>query len=599
MKYITLIFLFLIIELSYAQISQLDSLLDRKEYSIFQKEFLQYTTLDRDSSKYWYYRGKLHMYKREFNEAFYALRKVDTLQLPKSYQGWYFYILGESYRYNNQEEKAFPLKLKAQKLFKEDGNIVMDNQINYDVYYTIVSQDFLGYDGELYLKTFFKNAEKENLLDQLLRAHLDLIFLSTTESEKRIFHLQEATKYAKKIGTSKAFYTLYNYKTVYYQRYTTNYKLAEIHADSALYYAKQLQSPERIDSSLKNKANAYNIQGNYRKAIEELLKADSLPIRDNVYNRKRHLYEYLSLNYENLGEIDSAFVYMKKMTAYKDSINIASQNKILTLLETVALEQKNLKLDTQRQRNEMYAYVGFIGLFITLIVGGIGVMYYRKKKLLAEKEKELETIDARNEEKDKQRQRIAGELHDNLGSLIVAIQQCFENLKVRKDRFLQEEETLMTKARELLDQAYQKIRNMAHLEDAASKNSGYWVDRICDYADNVSESSNLTVDVQSHGDTSFEDPEIENDLRSIVNELITNTIKHANATEVSIDITRRENLLSIMVEDNGIGFDSAILENNKGMGIYRIKKKIESLGGKFHIDTAPKRGTTLIIDIPI
>lgn len=601
MKYVSLIFCFLIVEFSYGQISHLDSLLDHKEYNAFQKKFLQFTSLDRDSSIYWYYQGKSHMYKRELNEAFYALRKVDTLQLSISYQGWYFYVLGESYRYNNQEEKAFPLKLKAQKLFKDEGNIVMDNQVNYDIYYTLISQEFLGYDGELYLKTFFENAEKENLSKQLLKAHLNLSFLNTigTDIEKRLFHLQESTKYAKQIGTPHAFYTLYNYKAVFYQNYTTDYETAQVQADSMLYYAKQLESPDRIDSSLKTKAYTYTLQGRYELAIQELLKADSLPITENIYNRKRHLYEHLSLNYESFGEINTAFVYLKKMTAYKDSVNIASQNKILTLLETVELEQKNLILNIENQRNKVYAYIGFIGLFIALIIGSIGVMYYRKKKLLAEKEKELETIDARNEEKDKQRQRIAGELHDNLGSLIVAIQQCFENLKVRKDRFLQEEKTLMSKARELLDEAYQKIRNMAHLEDAASKNSGYWIDRICDYADNVSESSNLTVDVQSHGDTSFDDPEIENDLRSIVNELITNTIKHANATEVSIDITRRENLLSIMVEDNGIGFDLSILENNKGMGIYRIEKKIESLGGKFHIDTALNRGTTLIIDIPI
>ena len=128
----------------------------------------------------------------------------------------------------------------------------MDNQVNYDVYYTLVSQDFLGYDGELYLKTFFENAEKENLSEQLLTAHLNLSFLNTenTDLEKRLFHLQEATKYAQQIGTLHAFYTLYNYKAVFYQNYTTNYEKAEMQADSMLYYAKQLNNINRIDSCL-------------------------------------------------------------------------------------------------------------------------------------------------------------------------------------------------------------------------------------------------------------------------------------------------------------------------------------------------------------
>jgi signal transduction histidine kinase len=599
LKYAYLIFCFLVFEISCAQVQHLDSLLDRREYDAFQSAFSQFKTLDSDSSTYWYYRGKFHVQRRELHEAFYALRKVDTLQLSKGYLGWYFYVLGDSYRYNNQEEKAFPLKLRAQQLFREDGNVVMANQVNYDTYYTLVSQDFLGYDGELYLKAFFKNAKKENLSSQLLTAHLNLAHSNPSDIKKSLFHLQEATKYAKQVGTPLAFYKLYNFKAVFYQNYTTDYKKAEIQGDSMLYYAKQLQSPDRIESSLKNIAYLYTLQGRYEDAIQELLKADALPITENVFNRKRHLYEYLSLNYENLGKIDSAFAYTKKMTAYKDSVNIASQNKILTLLETVTLEQKNLELDVERKRNKIYAYIGFIGLFLALVMGIITSRYYRKKKLLAEKEKEMETIDARNEEKDKQRQRIAEELHDNLGSLIVAIQQCFENLKVGKDRFLQEEETLMSKARGLLDEAYQKIRNMAHLEDSASNSSGYWVDRVCEFADNVSESSNFTIDVQSHGDASFENADIENDLRTMVNELITNVIKHANATEVSIDITRGDDFLSILVEDNGVGFDTAILNDNKGIGLYRIRKKIENMQGKLTIDSNLNRGTTLIIDIPL
>lgn len=599
MKYAPLFFCFLIVEVTYAQVSTLDSLLEGKEYDAFQEVFLQSKTLGKDSSSYWYYRGKFHVQRREIKEALHVLSKVDTLQLSKSYLGWYFYVLGDAYRYNNQEEKAFPLKLRAQQLFRKEGNIIMENQVNYDAYYTLVSQEFLGYDGELYLKEFFKNAKKKNLSKQLLTAHLNLIFIDPSDKEKALFHLEEAARYARQIGTPVAYYTLYNYKAVYYQNHTTDFKTAEVQGDSMLYYAKQLHSPNRIDSSLKTKAYTYTVQGNYEKAIQELLKAESLPITENVYNRKRHLYEYLSINYENLGKVDSAFAYTKKMITYKDSVNIVSQNKILALLETLALEQKNLKLDAAQERNKIYAYIGFIGFFLALVIGFIASRYYRKKKLLAEKEKEMETIDARNEEKDKQRQRIAGELHDNLGSLIVAIQQCFENLKVGKDRFLQEEETLMSKARGLLDEAYQKIRNMAHLEDSASKSSGYWVDRVCEFADNVSESSSFTIDVQSHGDASFENADIENDLRTMVNELITNVIKHANATEVSIDITRGEDFLSILVEDNGVGFDTAVLNDNKGMGLYRTRKKIENMQGKLTIDSNPNRGTTLIIDIPV
>ena len=86
----------------------------------------------------------------------------------------------------------------------------------------------------------------------------------------------------------------------------------------------------------------------------------------------------------------------------------------------------------------------------------------------------------------------------------------------------------------------------------------------------------------------------------IVQELITNVIKHANATEVSIHITNHEDSLNIMVEDNGKGFNaSQVTKTNKGMGISSIDKRVEHLEGTMTIESEKHQGTTIIIDIPL
>ena len=130
------------------------------------------------------------MYKRQ-------LKKVDTISLPQIYKGWYFYVLGDAYRYNNQEEKAFPLKLKSQQLFDLEGNKKMANAVNYDLHYTLVSQDFLNYDGASYLNTFLKNAKKNNNNEQLLTAYLGLSFLGNPSKNinNTLSNLQKATQY--------------------------------------------------------------------------------------------------------------------------------------------------------------------------------------------------------------------------------------------------------------------------------------------------------------------------------------------------------------------------------------------------------------------
>ncbi len=601
MKYLLLLYCLFLSNKTFTQVALLDSLLDNKNYTIFKRELTQLHIPDKDSSLHWYYQGKLQLKQRNIAKAFIALKKVDSTQLPQAYKAWYYYVLGDTYRYNNQEEKAYALKLKAQKLFSTNGNIKMANAVNYDLHYTLVAQDFLEYDGKSYLKTFFENANQNDNADQLLTAHLGLSFLgiSPKNTKNARFHLKKASRYANIIGTPDALYKLHNYKAVFHQSYTDDLKQTGVHIDSMLYYANILDSPDRMESSLKTKAYTYTLQGDYNEAITHLLKAEALPIKENIYNRKRGLYQYLSLNYENLNKIDSAYFYYKRMVSYRDSINITEQNTILTLLETTELSQKNLVLDAERIKHKNRSYLSISISSAIVIIGVTLILYYRNKKQLAEKEKELRAIDARNEEKDFQRQRIAGELHDNLGGLIIAIQQSFDNIKASKDRFQQEEENLISKTRKLLDEAYQKVRNMAHLEDSASRNSGYWVDIIKDFAAIINEGNQLSVEVQSHGTSNIINMSVENDLRRMTTELITNAIKHSKASEVSVDITADENSTTIIVEDNGVGLDIIQIKKQKGLGLYSMERKVEELKGKLSIDSNPNKGSTFIIEIPL
>lgn len=140
---------------------------------------------------------------------------------------------------------------------------------------------------------------------------------------------------------------------------------------------------------------------------------------------------------------------------------------------------------------------------------------------------------------------------------------------------------------------------MSHLEDSASQNSGYWVDVIKEYAAIMNESNQLSVEVQSHGTANIVNISIENDLRRMTTELITNAVKHSEASEVSVDITAGEKSITIIVEDDGVGLDKDKLKSQKGLGLNSIEKKTEELKGKFTIDSAENKGTTFIIEVPL
>ena len=86
----------------------------------------------------------------------------------------------------------------------------------------------------------------------------------------------------------------------------------------------------------------------------------------------------------------------------------------------------------------------------------------------------------------------------------------------------------------------------------------------------------------------------------IIQELVTNIIKHAEATEASISLTQHEDAINVVVEDNGKGFKAGKLSNNSGgMGLGSIEKRVEHMEGQMEVDSTPGKGTSVIIDIPL
>ena len=86
-------------------------------------------------------------------------------------------------------------------------------------------------------------------------------------------------------------------------------------------------------------------------------------------------------------------------------------------------------------------------------------------------------------------------------------------------------------------------------------------------------------------------------LYRVVQEIISNVLKHARATVVEVNLTRNHDSLNILIEDNGIGFDPS--KSTGGLGLKSIESRVESLNGTIVFDSAPGRGTTVSIDIEL
>jgi len=86
-------------------------------------------------------------------------------------------------------------------------------------------------------------------------------------------------------------------------------------------------------------------------------------------------------------------------------------------------------------------------------------------------------------------------------------------------------------------------------------------------------------------------------LYRMIQEQFKNIVKHAHAKRIAVTLAARDNLLTLTIEDDGCGFDPR--EGGKGIGLNNIKKRIESLSGKYILRTAPGKGCAIIAELPM
>ena len=214
------------------------------------------------------------------------------------------------------------------------------------------------------------------------------------------------------------------------------------------------------------------------------------------------------------------------------------------------------------------------------------------------KEKEVETINAMVEGQEKERLRLAGELHDNLGSTLATVKMQVENLERNLEK-VDDPKGLLSKTNTLINEAYQKVRRISHERNSGVMAKEGLLPAVKKLAKQISSSGSLQIEVQDFGLENRLSNHLEITIFRMVQELTTNIVKHANATEASISLTQHDNELNIMVEDNGQGFKVGKLEQKDGMSLGSIERRVEHLEGSMEVDSAIGKGTNIIIDIPL
>jgi signal transduction histidine kinase len=213
------------------------------------------------------------------------------------------------------------------------------------------------------------------------------------------------------------------------------------------------------------------------------------------------------------------------------------------------------------------------------------------------KQQEL-AVKAVLEAEENERQRIAKDLHDGVGQMMSVAKMNLSAFESDISFNGSDQKQSFEKIIQLVDESCKEIRTVSHImmPNALLKNNlGAAIHDFVDKLDNKT----LQVHVDTEGLEERLDSNIETVLYRVIQECVTNVIKHAGATSLDISLIRDKDGISGTIEDNGKGFDISDKEKFEGIGLRNIITRIEYLKGTVDFDSKPGSGTLVAIHVPV
>jgi signal transduction histidine kinase len=348
-------------------------------------------------------------------------------------------------------------------------------------------------------------------------------------------------------------------------------------------------------NALINQSNIYIGLGNYRLAFQAV--SDATELCRIVENRNLFMRIYLQFARINelTGNFKDAYDFLficHQLQGYffNDRINIQinaqSARYDLFIKEQKIREEKQKNAYFQRQK--VFLIVTMIVLCIAFV---LSFFYFRLKRKEYLKQKLIEAV---VETEASERKRIARDLHDGLGPVLSAINHYFQAYIDAKDV---DKEAIRTRLQQIISGAIDEVSRISHnISPHVLENHGLNT-ALNNFIAPLVNSNKITVDFTSGFSGRFELKK-ELTLYRCITELFNNTLKHADATQVTLDIKCTDKILYVFYSDNGKGFNTS-LEKTEGMGLYNIKNRVETFGGRLILESSPSKGIQVNIEFPL
>lgn len=368
--------------------------------------------------------------------------------------------------------------------------------------------------------------------------------------------------------------------------YTTlkQFKKARTHLSKALFFA------EKSDDKIRQAA-AWNAFGYYYKntgqtdsvtfALEK-----GLQLSLEAENKRNALvaYQELSNHYHNIGNIKLAFENLNNAYNLKDSIFNESKIQLAQSLnaryESEQKEQQIELLSAQKQKQQLTILVIILSTVLLSIISLLLFVRFKKKQ-------KRKSIQALQVQKEAERNRIASDMHDEIGAGLTRIVMRSEQVKIQlqsgnelKNGIVESLDKMAAESRELSRNIGEIIWALNPKNDSLDNLFAYIRNYVYDYLDEANISCKIAF--PDNIPTTSVSPELRRNVFLIVKEALNNLIKHSKATQANITLLLSEAHFSLTIKDNGIGIVDLTQKSGNGLG--NMKKRTEVLGGTFIVE---------------
>ena len=493
-------------------------------------------------------------------------------------------------------------------------------------YYEKIATSY--YDMKQYDKSLYY--DKLSLSQRLLSKNEEVIawayvyvcddFISLKQMDSCLVYLNLAMPLVKRLNNHRLNVQYYN-KLAQINMENKEYRTAITYYEKCVAEATITNTKFQVLANQRMIAVCYVRLGEYASARKYLLMALPAAIEGKHLKSQIEILQDLATTEEKDNKPGAAYKYLKQVVSLRDSLNMENTKRTIAEIENkyqaaekskeiaqLNADKKIQSLNINQKSTLNYFLAGALAAF--LLVAFLGYRNLRHRHQLVKQKEALQQQQIRELEKDRQlvavdsmlkgqeeeRSRLAKDLHDGLGGLLSGVKFSLRNMK---DNLVMTPENMVVFERSLdmIDTSIKELRRVAHnmMPEMLTK---FGLDEaLKEYCNAINTTKLLTVKYQSVGMESRIANAAEIIVYRIVQELLNNTMKHASATEVFVQLVRQENRLNIVVEDNGKGFDTSILKDGKGAGLVSIQSRVDYLKGQLDIHSSAGKGTLVNIEL--